>query len=129
MPPSDATQLVLFDGDCGFCTRSTDFAKRHLRRSDVAFAALSSDTGRAALTAHGFPADYANSVVVIENGRAYTESAATLRLASKLRWPWRAATLGRLIPRPLRDGAYRWVARNRGKLSRAGGVCNLPPQS
>ncbi|HEX8323253.1 MAG TPA: DCC1-like thiol-disulfide oxidoreductase family protein [Tepidisphaeraceae bacterium] len=126
MSASEVFSLVLYDGDCGFCTASADFAKRHLRDADVRFAPLASDVGRAALKAHGFAADYAESVVVIEGGRAYTESAATLRLARHLRWPWRAAVWGKIIPSPLRDAAYRWVARHRGKFPGGGGVCSVP---
>ena len=127
MATSGAT-LVLYDGGCGFCRASACFAAERLRTGDdVRFAALQSEDGRAALVAHGFPADYGRSVVVIENGQAFTESAATLRLVRHLRWPWRGLGAGRLIPRPMRNAMYRWVARNRGKLAVNGEACAVVP--
>ena len=121
-----ATTLVLFDGHCGFCRASVCFAAKRLRAgAGVRFVALQSDEGRAALVSHGFAADYGRSVVVIEDGRAETESAATLRLVSHLRWPWRGLGAGRLVPRAVRDGMYRWVARNRGKIPGSPGACDI----
>ena len=123
--PAPTPMLVLYDGGCGFCRASAAFAAGRLRRTDTRFAALASDEGRAALRAYGFPADYDRSVVVIDAGSAYTESTAAWRLANRLRWPWRLLALGRLVPRPPRDAAYRWIARHRGRLP-GGGVCTLP---
>lgn len=129
---TDATTtgpLVLYDGDCGFCHGCVRFLLRKERRNASApmrFAALRSPTARDALTAHGMPGDFAESVVLIESGRAFVESTAVLRSIRHLRWPWRAMTVFLIVPRPLRDFGYRFVARHRGKLARGVGHCQVP---
>ncbi|NBQ15584.1 MAG: DUF393 domain-containing protein [Proteobacteria bacterium] len=40
-------------------------------------------------------------------------SDAAIEIARRLPWPWRAAFALRAVPAPVRDAAYRWVARNR----------------
>ena len=116
--------LLLFDGGCRFCRSAVRFMQcRHGGGRRLRFASLQSDVGRAALVRHGFPADYLDSVVLIEEGRPYTESTASWRVGRYLAWPWRAAVYGRLLPKPLRDQAYAWVSKNRGWLPGPGGLC------
>jgi predicted DCC family thiol-disulfide oxidoreductase YuxK len=43
-------------------------------------------------------------------------SEALLRAWAALPWPWRAWAALRLVPRPVRDAAYRWVAAHRAWL-------------
>ena len=126
--PHDAPAhpLVLYDGDCGFCHHSVRFVLRRERGDRLRFAALASATGRATLVRHGLPADYAGSTVLVEDGRAYTSSTATLRLAKYLRWPWRAGAAFLAVPQPIRDAAYRFVARHRAKLAGPADACALP---
>jgi predicted DCC family thiol-disulfide oxidoreductase YuxK len=52
-------------------------------------------------------------VVLIEEGRVFTGSAAVLRIARRLRFPWPLAASMLMIPRPLRDWIYARVARRR----------------
>ena len=126
-PDASAPPLVLFDGHCGFCRAGAAFIAERQRPGAVRFVALASDEGKAALVAYGFPVDFDRSMVLIENDQAYTDSAAVWRLAVHMRWPWRAFAVGRLVPRPVRDAMYRWVARNRGKLP-GGGACAIDPR-
>ena len=124
--------LVLYDGDCGFCHGCVRFLLHHERANALAplkFAALKSPPARAALIAHGMAGDYVESVVLIEDGRAYVESTSVLRLARHLRWPWRAGVTFLLVPRPLRDAVYRFVARHRGKLAPRVEHCEVPMPS
>lgn len=121
-----AAPLVLYDGDCGFCHKSIEFILRHERAPVLTFAALKSDVGRRELVRHGLPADFAKSLVFIENGVAYRYSMAMLRVSRYLRWPWRWGWALRIVPVPVRDAAYRWVADHRGQLARGVSACPLP---
>jgi predicted DCC family thiol-disulfide oxidoreductase YuxK len=66
------------------------------------------------------------SFVLIDGERSWTETAAVLRVAHALGWPWRLAWLAWLIPYPLRDFLYRWVARNRYRWFGRRDVCFVP---
>lgn len=55
----------------------------------------------------------------------FTESEAGLELARALGGFWRMALILRLIPRRLRDRAYRTVSRHRQSLWRCGDRCGV----
>ncbi len=69
----------------------------------------------------------AKSLILIENGNCYLRSDAALHIAKYLRRPWSLLRIFILIPRPLRDAAYDFIARNRyrwfGK-DEGGGQCD-----
>ncbi|MDO7877174.1 thiol-disulfide oxidoreductase DCC family protein [Hymenobacter sp. ASUV-10] len=126
MPSSPAT--ILFDGVCNLCNGFVQFVIRHDRQRRFHFAALQSEAARALLARHGqpLPAPEPDSVVLVENGRVYTHSEAILHIAAGLGGWWRALALGRVLPRPLRDAAYRWVARHRYQWFGRQNSCMLP---
>ena len=61
----------------------------------------------------GFDPEDAKTFVIVEGDRAYVRSAAAIRVARYLRWPWRALAAIWIIPSPLRDRAYDLFAANR----------------
>jgi predicted DCC family thiol-disulfide oxidoreductase YuxK len=65
-------------------------------------------------------------LIVLREDRLLTGSDASLAIYEGLGWPWRAAAILRLVPRPLRDAAYRLVARNRYRLFGQREQCWLP---
>ena len=117
-------RVVLYDGDCGFCNSWVRLTVRLDRQARYRFASLQSETGRRLLATCGVPSS-TDSVVLIEDGRAYTHSSAVLRICRGLGGVWWLLYLLNGIPKPLRDGVYRWIARRRRSL---GGhdACVLP---
>ena len=67
-----------------------------------------------------------DSVVLIEDGKAYTHSAGALRVARHLRAPWRWLRVFWIVPRPLRDAVYRWFARHRYRWFGKTDACRVP---
>jgi predicted DCC family thiol-disulfide oxidoreductase YuxK len=93
-------------------------------RGRYQFAPLGSATGQRLLREHGIP-ETEDTMVLVDGPRAYVRSTAALRIGRGLRWPWSwLAALGFVLPRPLRDAGYRWIARNRHRL--AGDACEVP---
>jgi predicted DCC family thiol-disulfide oxidoreductase YuxK len=117
---------VLFDGVCNLCNASVQFILKRDPRGAFRFAALQSDAGRRLLAAHRLPEDALSSVVVVADGRAYTESDAALRIARGLGGAWPALGALRVVPRFVRDAAYRLVARNRYRWFGRRDECMLP---
>jgi predicted DCC family thiol-disulfide oxidoreductase YuxK len=66
-------------------------------------------------------------LLLVDGDRTWQHSAAILRVLHALGWPWRAAWLAWPIPAPLRDAAYRLVARNRYAWFGRTEVCLVPP--
>jgi predicted DCC family thiol-disulfide oxidoreductase YuxK len=105
--------VVLFDGVCNLCNGVVAFLLPRDDRERLLFASLQSDAGQALLVEHGLPTAELDSIVLVDGDRVYTKSAAVIRIAELLGWPYRFARLGRLLPSRLRDRLYDVVAANR----------------
>ena len=114
--------LVLYDGECGLCARSVQFILDHERGPTLDFAALQSPLGQQLLTQHQLVGE--DSLVYVADGQAWIRSAGALRIAAHLRAPWRWLRISVIVPRPLRDAVYRWIAKRRKRWSPFS--CRLP---
>jgi predicted DCC family thiol-disulfide oxidoreductase YuxK len=119
--------VVLYDGTCGLCDRSVQLILRHDRRGRFRFAALQSDIGRALLERHGLAVDALDTVVLVEDGRAFVKSRAALGIARWMDAPWPALRVLAVIPRPVRDFLYDRLAKNRYRIFGRVDACMLPP--
>lgn len=90
------------------------------------FAANQSEAGQQLLHTHGFATDNIETVILIEDNILYLHSTAALRIARKLRNPWALLYWLIVVPRPLRDAIYRWVARNRYRWFGKKEACRIP---
>ena len=123
---SAAETIVLFDGVCNLCNGSVQFLLRRDRRRRFRFAALQSAAGRALLEQYGLSTQTLETIVVLEGGQARVRSDAALHLARRLPWPWPALAVFRILPRPLRDALYTFVARHRYRWFGRTESCMLP---
>jgi len=124
--PDAVRGIVYFDGYCGLCDRFVTFLVARDRRRALRFAPLQGQTaaGRwpAMATAGGDP----RTVVYEEAGIAYERSTAVLKALRALGGGWRLVAFLAVIPRPLRDAAYDWVARHRFRWFGRRDSCRLP---
>lgn len=118
--------LVLFDGVCNFCNGSVNFIIKRDPRAIFRFAALQSEAGRKMLEECGVSPDGIESVVLIEDGRLFEASTASLRIAKRLGAPWSWTYALILIPKFVRDGLYKLFARNRYRLFGQKDACMMP---
>ena len=104
--------VIVFDGVCVLCNGWVRFL---LGRDNgrYRFASMQSPAGRALLQAHGLDADDPSSFLLVENGRAFTDTDAIRRVLLGLGGPWKVAAIMAIVPRFARDPLYRWIARNR----------------
>ena len=107
--------VIIFDGDCLFCQRSVRFIHRHDRANAYRFAARQTPAGERLLGSVGVGLA-PNSMVLIDDEGTWLRSDAVLRIAGRLGPPWSAARVLLLVPRPVRDAAYRVVARIRHRM-------------
>ncbi len=121
--------VVVFDGVCNLCNAAVDFLLRHDRSGSLRFASAQGDTGAALLgiepDGDGNVPDPSTIVVAIE-GTVLERSDAVLALVPFLGWPWKAALIGRALPRPVRDRLYDLVARNRYRWFGKKETCRIP---
>ena len=127
MSSSEAsTPIVLFDGVCHLCAWSVKFILERDPQAHFRFAPLQSDTGRRLMLEHGLDPDSLNSFVLIEGGRAYSESTAALRVARQLNGLWPLCYAGIILPRILRDPIYHYIAKNRYRWFGKSDSCLMP---
>jgi len=119
-------RIVLYDGECGFCTGAVQFIIKHDRTERFRFASLQSEPGRELCEQCGLEPGAFDTMVLIENGRAFTESEAVVRVARRLDGIWKLGAIWWLIPRPLRQWQYRLVARHRHRWFRSHPECWVP---
>lgn len=105
--------LILFDGDCNLCHGSVQFVLQRDPKARFRFASLQSAAGRAAIAAVAPGAELPDSIVLVHQGRLRTRSAAALAIARGLRFPWPLLSVFWLVPYPVRDLVYDWIAKNR----------------
>jgi len=119
-----APPVVLFDGLCGLCDRLVDFALAADRAHRLRFAPLQGRTARALL---GDAAGAVDSLAVAVDGVVLQRSAAVLAVLAHLGGPWRLlAAAARLLPGPLREAGYRFVAARRYRWFGRKDACRQP---
>jgi predicted DCC family thiol-disulfide oxidoreductase YuxK len=118
--------IVLFDGVCNLCNRSVQFIIQRDPEGRFRFASLQSGLGEELRARLRIDPRAVDSIVLVEGDRWYKESEAALRIARGMSGAWKALWALRLIPRPVRDGAYRILARNRYRWFGRQETCWLP---
>jgi len=121
--------VLLFDGYCNFCSNTVQFILKHERHQDLNFASLQSDTGVVLLKKYHIDPAKTDSLVLIENSRAYIKSSAALRVSKHLKGLYPALYAFMLIPAFLRNVVYDFIARNRYKWFGKSDSCMLPDAS
>jgi predicted DCC family thiol-disulfide oxidoreductase YuxK len=120
--------VVLFDGVCNLCNSSVLFIIDRDPGAKFRFAAQQSEIGQQLLAEFGIPvsAKTADSIVLIAAGRAFRDSTAVLRIGAGLGGPWRLLSVLRVIPRPIRDLAYTFLATHRYRWFGRTEACRIP---
>lgn len=120
--------VVLFDGVCNLCNGFVNYLIDRDPDAVLRFAALQSEVARERLAALGElpPAPEPQSVLLIEDGRVYHRSTAALRVLGHLRSPVRFLKVLLIVPVPVRDVVYRFVARHRYRWFGRTEACRMP---
>ena len=125
MSQASITRIVLFDGVCNVCDATVNFIIDHDRAAIFHFASLQSDAGRRLCREHGIPENF-DTIAFIKDGRAYVRSAALLEIAKGLDGAWPILFSLVVLPRPVRDRAYRYFAEHRYAWFGKAESCRVP---
>jgi predicted DCC family thiol-disulfide oxidoreductase YuxK len=129
---STAGPILFYDGVCGLCNTLVQFLLKHDKHGRLRFASLQSDFAEKVLRRHGFDPKDLDTLHVVENyeqpnERLLQRSDAVLRAGRELGGHWSVlAAIAKIVPRSLRDIAYRFVAQNRYRAFGKYETCMLP---
>ncbi|MFC4403267.1 thiol-disulfide oxidoreductase DCC family protein [Gracilibacillus xinjiangensis] len=118
-------RIILFDGVCNLCNSSVQFIMKHDPNIYFQFASLQSEIGQQLMAEYRIPSTV-ESVVLIEGDRYYLESTAALKIAKKLDHIYPMLFGFIIIPKPIRNFVYRYIARNRYRWFGKKDNCMLP---
>lgn len=118
--------IVLFDGVCNFCNSSVNFIIERDKAGYFKFAPLQSEIGESLIAEHGIDPEKTDSIILVEDGGVFTHSTAALRIAKRLSAAWPVFYPAIIIPRPLRDAAYKLFAKYRYRMFGKQDQCMIP---
>jgi predicted DCC family thiol-disulfide oxidoreductase YuxK len=118
--------VILFDGVCNFCNYWVNFSIKRDPGKKLRFTPLQGETAKTLLPEYNIQPNSLSSVVFIENGKAYTQSSAALRVARHLSGGWKLFYGLMIIPKFIRDALYNIIARNRYKWYGKKETCMIP---
>ncbi|TVR74566.1 MAG: DUF393 domain-containing protein [Marinilabiliales bacterium] len=104
--------FVLFDGHCVLCSRTVNFIIRRDKKDLFRFAPLQGPGISGKIPGSWIPENN-DSVILIEKGRVWHRSSAVLRIMRRLPYGWPLLYLLIIIPAPVRDFFYKFVAKSR----------------
>ncbi|MCZ8534457.1 thiol-disulfide oxidoreductase DCC family protein [Psychrobacillus psychrodurans] len=118
--------IVLFDGECNFCDASVQFIIKRDPKGYFQFAAQQSDIGETFKREYAVP-DTLDSILVIDQHKVYNSSDAALQISKHLNGLWSYLYVLKVIPKPIRNVVYKFIAKNRYAWFGKKDSCMIPP--
>lgn len=117
--------IILFDGECNFCDASVQFIIKRDPKGYFQFAAQQSEVGEALKRQYAVP-ESLDSIVVVDQHKVYNSSDAALQITKHLNGLWSIFYVFKVIPKPLRNVVYKFVAKNRYAWFGKKDSCSIP---
>ena len=119
-------KIILFDGVCNLCNNSVTFVIKRDKKDKFRFAALQEEAGLKLIEKYHIDTSKTDSIILIENNRAYIKSTAALRVARHLGGLYPLSYAFMIIPNFIRNWVYDYVAKNRYKWYGKKDSCMIP---
>jgi len=118
--------IVLFDGVCNFCSGIVQFIIKRDSEAKFKFASLQSNYGQSLLREFNLPTDDFGTFVLIKNNKYFLKSLAGIYVLKELRYFWKLFYVFIVVPRPIRDFVYDFIAKRRHKIFGKKTNCFIP---
>ena len=122
-------RLILFDGVCNWCNVWVNFVIDHDPDRQFKFGTLQSELGERILCDLDLSTTNYETFLLLEGGHVSTKSTAALRVLRQLSGWWPLYYLCVLVPVPLHDVGYDFVARHRYRWMGRTATCRVPTQA
>lgn len=118
--------ILLFDGVCNLCNSSVQWVIDRDRQGQFQFASLQSEFSKQKLKQFGVKNEDLNTVVLIDGDRVFKRSSAALEVLKKLGGGWQLFYVFKIVPAPIRDIVYNFIAKNRYRWFGKEESCRIP---
>ncbi|OIQ36107.1 MAG: thiol-disulfide oxidoreductase [Bacteroidetes bacterium MedPE-SWsnd-G1] len=118
--------LILFDGICNLCNSSVQFVLKKDKNKQFIFASIQSDAAKEILLQFSKNNSDLDSIYLIYKGRLYTKSSAILRIGNLLGGFYALVIIFWIVPKPIRNWAYDFIAKNRYEWYGKKDACMIP---
>lgn len=122
---NESKKILFYDGDCGFCNSSVQFALSH-QKNEIYFATLQSKFALDLLNKNGIKIEL-DTLYFYKNGKIYDKSSGALRLAKELKFPYNLLFAFYIVPKFLRNTVYSFIAKRRHRIKN--GFCVNPSKT
>ena len=122
-PDTHTPARLFFDGVCNLCDGFVNFVADHDAQRIIQFAAQQKHQDE--LERLKAPTDL-STLVLVQGDHVYLYSSAAIRTFALLDWPYRALAVALVVPAPVRDLAYRLVAKYRYVVFGKTDSCRVP---
>ena len=117
--------IVMFDGECNFCDASVHFIIKRDPNAYFQFAALQSNAGSELKKKYQIP-EQIDSFILIKDNQVYKYSDGALEVCRHLKGLWKMLYILKVVPRPIRNRVYKYIAKNRYKWFGKKDECMVP---
>lgn len=118
--------VVLFDGVCPLCNSFVRFILARDHDAVFRFAPLQSEAALRLLEGAPFAIDPSMSVVLVDGSSYHTETDAVIGILDRLPAAAVWGSIFRVLPKPIRNAVYRFIARRRYALFGRRASCIVP---
>ena len=120
-------QIIVFDGVCNLCNSAIQFVIKRDKKRQFRYTSLEGDLGKQLLAERSIDVTKIDSIILINPDVAYYyKSSAALEISKGLKGAYPLMSIFFIIPLPIRDWVYDFIAKNRYKWFGKKQTCMIP---
>lgn len=105
--------VVIYDHNCAICTGTVAFLKKREGLANIEYVAYDTSEGKRLLNTCSLDFSSEQYIVFIKKQEVFVKSGAVLEILKEAGGIWRILYVFILVPAPLRNFVYNFIAKNR----------------
>jgi len=118
--------VIIFDGICNLCCGWVQYLIRIDKNMKFRFVSIQSETGQNLLNPVSENVKLTESIIYLKENKYFRESAAVIEIITDIGGVWKLIAVLKLIPKPIRDKFYQFIAKKRYLYFGKRSTCLLP---